>query len=103
MTNINARIKEMAAEIVAETDNLEEALDLCHQYADGMDTAIYYGKAIQFCANENTDEGEDFLEDSGGIVQAGDSFGAIACRIAYAEICCRLQEAVTKLYDEKGE
>ena len=44
-------------------DDLEEFI---HQSVDGHEVCIYYGKAIDFCATQNTDEGEQWVEDCGG-------------------------------------
>lgn len=76
------------------------ARDLAHQYADGHEIAIYYHKAIQVCADCRTDDGEQWLEDCGGICQPGDSFGQIACRIAFAELLCRIESALSDIIEE---
>ena len=59
---------------------------------DGHEVAIYYGQAIQFCSENDTSDGEQYLEDCGGISQEGDSFGQIACRVAYATLLWYAQE-----------
>jgi len=83
--------------------DIDTAQDLAHQYADGHEIAIYYHKAIQICAYVDTDEGESFLEDCGGIAQPGDSFGQIACRIAFAELYCRIQAALYEIENKESE
>jgi hypothetical protein len=77
-------------------DDLEEFI---HQSVDGHEVCIYYGKAIDFCATQNTDEGEQWVEDCGGM-QAGDTFGGIACRIAYGTILCACMEVLEETLDE---
>lgn len=72
----------------------EAAQDFIHESCDGHEVSIYYGKAINLCANVDTSDGESYLEDCGGIAQEGDSFGQIACRIAYATL---LQESMFRL------
>ena len=79
------------------------ARDLAHSYADGHEIAIYYHKAISLCAECNTHDGESWLEDCGGIAQPGDTFGAIACRIAFAELYCRIGAALETLIEESEE
>jgi hypothetical protein len=74
--------------------------DLIHQICDGHECAIYYGKAIQFCADHNTDSGEQWLEDCGSIAQPGDSFGQIACRIAFATLYCAAMDELSELEGE---
>ena len=77
-----------------------DAQDMLHQICDGHEVAIYYHKAIQFCADQDTSEGESWLEDCGGIAQPGDSFEHIACRIAFATLYCAAQEALAELESE---
>jgi hypothetical protein len=78
----------------------DDAQDFIHESCDGHEIVIYHHKAIQFCANVDTSEGESYLEDCGGIAQDGDSFGQIACRIAYATLLCeslsRLEEIIAE-------
>lgn len=91
----------LAREIWAESQGDENtARDLVHEYADGHELAIYYGKALDLCATCSTDDGEQWLEDCGGIAQPGDSFGNIACRIAFAELYCRTGAALETLIEE---
>lgn len=74
--------------------DFDAARDYLHQTCDGHEITIYYRKAIQFCAEQDTSDGEAWLEDCGGIVQPGDTFGAIACRIAFATLLCACEEAL---------
>jgi EAL domain-containing protein (putative c-di-GMP-specific phosphodiesterase class I) len=39
--------------------------EMIHQICDGHQWVIYTHKALQFCANCDTDEGEDWLDDIG--------------------------------------
>ena len=75
----------------------EDAIDIIHQMCDGHEVAIYYHKAIQFCADHDTSAGEDWLEDAGGIAQPGDTFGQIACQIAFATLYCAAMDALSEL------
>ena len=77
--------------------DLDTARELLHEMCDGHQVSIYYGKAIDFCATQDTSAGEEWLEDCGGIVQAGDTFGSIACRIAFATLFCAAEEALQEL------
>ena len=77
--------------------------DYIHQSCDGHEVTIYYHKAIQFCADQDTSAGEEWLEDCGGIAQPGDTFGAIACRIAFATLYCAAQEALAEIEAEAEE
>jgi hypothetical protein len=78
----------------------DELQDHIYQSCDGHEVAIYYGKAIDFCASHNTDSGEAYLEDCGGIVQTGDTFGGIACRIAFATLLCACEEVLDETLEE---
>jgi hypothetical protein len=80
-----------------------DAGDLLHQLCDGHEVAVYYHKAIKFCADHDTSAGEAWLEDCGGIAQPGDTFGAIACRIAFATLLCAAEEALQELVDATEE
>ena len=98
MMNLHKEAQDIAKEALAESNGcFDEARDYVHQTCDGHEVAIYYGKAIQFCADQNTDEGEQWLEDCGGIAQPGDSFGAIACRIAFATLLSAAESALSEL------
>jgi hypothetical protein len=80
-----------------------DAADLLHESCDGHEVSIYYHKAIKFCAEQDTSAGEEWLDDCGGIAQPGDSFGAIACRIAFATLLCAAQAALQELAEEAEE
>ena len=77
----------------------DQAQEYLHQSCDGHEIAIYYGKAIEFCATQDTSDGEEYLEDCGSIVQPGDTFGSIACRIAYATLYCAAMECLQEIAD----
>jgi hypothetical protein len=81
----------------ASAGDLDAAHGFLHQCCDGHEISIYYHKAITFCAEQNTAAGERWLEDCCGIVQPGDTFGSIACRIAFATLLCAAEEALTEI------
>ena len=100
--NLYKEAHDIALEAWEETGkDMDEAQDFIFQSCDSHEVAIYYGKAIQFCADWNTSDGEQFLEDCGGIAQDGDSFGQIACRIAFATLYCAAIECLNEI--EQGE
>lgn len=93
--------QEAINEAIKYNDGCEYAMrEHVFQSCDGHEIAIYYGKAIEFCATHDTDKGEQYLEDIGGIAQPGDSLGVIACRIAFATLLCECEEALTELLSE---
>jgi hypothetical protein len=102
--NLYTEARALALEAFTEAaGDLERAEEFLHQSCDGHEVVIYYGKAISFCAEQNTDDGEQYLEDCGGICVAGDSFGAIACRIAYATLFCASVDALHEIAEEAEE
>ena len=92
------------------TDDIQElqeyAQEHLHQSCDGHEVSIYTHKAIQFCADVDTSDGEQWLDDCCGIAQEGDTFGQIACRIAFATLLVAsesaLQDIVSK-YEQEQE
>ena len=96
---------EIIDDILTETPNCsthkiaEIAHDQAHEYCDGLEVVIYHYKAIQFCADNDTSEGEAWLEDCGGIAQQGDSFNQIASRVAFAEIYCETINQINSILE----
>ena len=78
----------------------DTAIDYIHESCDGHQVAIYYGKAISFCAEQDTSEGEDFLEGCDSLVLPGQSFGQTACRIAFATLYCAAVDALNDIVKE---
>lgn len=107
MMNLCKEARAIALESWQESGHDEDtARDFIHESCDGHQVSIYYVKAIEFCATQNTYDGEQWLEDCGGIAQPGDSFGAIACRIAFATLLCACEEALSDIiaeYEEESE
>ena len=104
MMHLYNEAKSIAKEALEESDGcFETARDYINESCDSHEVAIYYGKAIQFYVDQNTDEGEAYLEGCGGIAQEGDTFGSIACRIAYATLYCAACEALEELESEGVE
>lgn len=95
------RIAHDALEQVAQYGG--DASDYIHQDCDVHEVAIYYHKAIQFCADHDTDAGEEWLEGIDSLCKAGDTFGAIACRIAFATLYCAAMDALAELESEADE
>ena len=83
--------------------DIDTAMDFVHQSCDGHEIAIYYGKAIEFCATQDTSDGEQWLEDCDILVQSGDTFGGIACRIAFATLYCAATESLVEIAEEHEE
>ena len=98
--NLYAEAKSIAQEAWAESNgDFDLAQDFIHQSCDGHEISIYYYKAIQFCAEQDTGDGEEWLEDCGGIVQPGDTFGSIACRVAFATLLCACEDALNEMQE----
>ena len=102
--NLYTEAMEIAKEALENAEGcFDTAQDYLHETCDGHAISIYYNKAIQFCADQNTSRGEEWLEDCGGISQEGDSFGNIACRIAFATLLVAAQDALCELQDAAEE
>jgi hypothetical protein len=98
--NLYKEAKAIAIEAWEESQyDFDAAQDYVHQSCDGHEVAIYYRKAIKFCADQDTSAGENWLEELGGIVQPGDSFGQISCRIAFATLYCAAMEELQEIAD----
>ena len=95
--NVYKETRELAQQALKEASgDMDKAQDLLNQMIDGHEVCIYYGKAIQFCADHDTSAGETYLDDCGSFYEKGDTFGKIACRVAYATLWdC----ALTHLYE----
>jgi hypothetical protein len=104
MFNLHKEAQAMAQDAWQESEfDLDGARDFLNESCDGSEIAIYYGKAIEFCSLNDTDAGESYLEDCGGIAQPGDCFGQIACRIAFATLLCTCEEYLAEIAAEHGE
>ena len=99
--NLYTEAKTIALEAWNESGfDIDDAMEFVHESCDGHEIAIYYAKAIEFCATQDTSEGEQWLED---LVQTGDTFGSIACRIAFATLLVATQEALQEIADNHEE
>ena len=89
------------------TDDIQElqeyAQERLHESCDGHEIAIYTHKAIQFCADVDTSDGEEWLDDCGGIAQDCDTFGQIACRIAFATLLVASESALQDIVNKHKE
>ena len=83
--------------------DFDMAQDYIIQSCDGHEISIYFYHAMKAIADWNTDEGEQWLKDCGGIAQPGDSFGQIACRVAYATLYCAAMEWLSELEEKESE
>lgn len=92
---------DLAREALDNTDSEDEAREYLHESCDAHEWTIYYGAAIHLCSIVDTSDGEAWLEDCGGIAQPGDSFGNIACRIAFATLLCEAQNKLDVLVRER--
>jgi len=102
--NLYTEAKAIALEAWNESGfDLDTAMEFAQESCDGHEVAIYYGKAIEFCAAQDTSDGEQWLEDCDSIVQSGDTFGGIACRIAFATLYCAATEALIEIAEEHEE
>lgn len=103
MMNLYHEAREIAQEAIKECGYNESALqDYIWQSCDSHRIAFVYHEGITFCAEQDTTRGEELLEGGGGIIQEDDSFGAIACRIAYATLYVAVVEALDEILEEQA-
>ena len=100
--NLDEMTAAWAVEIFEQTDSLDQAIEWAHQYADGSEWVIYYGKAHQLCQNCNTDLGVEYLEGIGQTSE-GMTYDKWASAIAYGEIYTRLGRDVQGLFEMAEE
>ena len=86
---------EYAQEILEQTQDIDEAQDLAHQYADGSEWVIYYYKAHMLCQNCDIANGQEFVDDCWGDTPL--SYDEMATRIAYGELHSRITTSIYKL------
>jgi hypothetical protein len=91
-------VSEAIEQVGTDRDELQQFI---HESCDGHEVAIYHGKAIEFCATQDTNDGAEWLEDCGSLVQAGDTFGGIACRIAFATLYCACERVLEETLEER--
>ena len=102
--NLYTEARAIAEEAWEESGGVyDDAMDFIHHSCDGHEVSIYYHKGRKFCAEQDTSDGEQWLEDIGGIAQKGDSFGQIACRIAFATLYCAACEALNDIQEESEQ
>tara|TARA_R110002153_G_scaffold61564_1_gene166063 strand:+ start:221 stop:1087 length:867 start_codon:yes stop_codon:yes gene_type:complete len=97
--NLDAYATDIAVDIF--TDHCldrDEAFDIAWQPVDGSEWIIYHAKSHEICANCNTDQGEQFIEDTGGF-PVGSTYDSMASLIAYSELMARVNEALETLFD----
>jgi len=97
---LDAYALECAQDIVANCEDREDATEQAHEYADQSEHVIYYYKAHSICYHCSTDQGEQFLEDIGGIPNP--TYDSLACSIAYGELRARIESALNDIFESRG-
>lgn len=101
MLNLYKETRAIAQEAIEQAGTDRDARDVfIWNTCEYHECAIYYHKAIQFCAEQNTTAGEEFLDECGGSC-AGDTFGSIACKIAFGTLYQAAIERLDELLEEK--
>ena len=93
-------VDEAIEQVGIDEDSLQEFI---HQSCDGHEISIYYYKAIEFCAEQDTSDGEQWLEDCESLVVQGDTFGPIACRIAFATLLVECERILAETLEEMDQ
>ena len=84
-----------AQEILEQTQDVGEAYDLAHQYADGSEWVIYHYKAHMLCQNCNIADGQEFVDSCWSDTPM--SYDEMATRLAYGELQNRITTALYNL------
>ena len=90
---------DIAEEIASQSEDMDAALDLAEQYADGSEYVIYYAKAHELCRNCDIENGEAFIQDCFSDVPM--TYDDMACRIAYGEIESRINHKLYEIFEAK--
>ena len=105
--NLYTEARAIAQECLTKAESegdADTAREYIHQDCEFHEVAIYYHKAISFCAEQDTSAGEEWLNDAScGIFHPDDTFGQIACRIAFATLYVAAQGALEELLEEQEE
>tara|TARA_B110000046_G_C12919558_1_gene366500 strand:+ start:194 stop:1054 length:861 start_codon:yes stop_codon:yes gene_type:complete len=97
--NLDAYATDIAVDIFTEHClDRDAAFDMAWQSVDGSEWIIYHAKSHEICANCNTDQGEQSIEDMGGFPD-GSTYDSMASLIAYSELMARVNEALETLFD----
>ena len=85
--NLKKEAYRIATEALVKSNGEGRAYKLiCVACADHR-VAVCHWHAIKFCAKQDTSAGESYLKARcGGMAREEDSFGDIACRVAYATL-----------------
>lgn len=70
----------------------EAARKIAFQACSGHEVAIYYDKAIQFCAENDTSAGEQWL--GAGPLDEYETFKTITCSVAFKTLLVHTQEII---------
>jgi hypothetical protein len=93
---IREKAKEIAADALLEaTEYGSDPHDLMHEICDGHEWVIYTYKAIKLCAECDTSDGEQYLEDLG--IDQFDSFADHATKLAFATLLGACHSAYAEL------
>lgn len=90
---------EIAREIASDAGDENDLQERVWEYADGCEHVIYYHRAKTICCSCDTDTGQEFLDDMGGI-EPGLSFDDICVRIAFGEIYQRTMDVAQMEFEE---
>lgn len=91
--------EEIAREIAEDGGDENDLQERVWEYVDGCEDVIYYHRARTICCSCDTDRGEEFTDDLGGL-ESGLSFDDICVRIAFGEIYQRTMDVAQKKFEE---
>ena len=108
MINLYHEAREIAQEAMKDFQGQDSVLasyvyhDRLCELCDSHRASFVYHEGIKFCVDVDTSRGEEFLEECGGIARDGDTFGEIACRIAYHTLYLAALDALEEILKEQA-
>lgn len=91
--------EEIAREIAEDGGDGNDLQERVWECVDGCEHVIYYHRARTICCSCDTDRGEEFTDDLGGL-EPGLSFDDICIRIAFGEIYQRTMDVAQEKFEE---
>ena len=81
----------------------EDAYDRVFEFVDSHEFVIYNYKALKLCADCDTSDGEDFMDDIGFEWTNESTIYSVASQIAFNEMRARVDTALQELLDSWEE
>ena len=81
----------------------DDMYDKVHERTDSHEWVIYYHKALMLCAHCHTDDGEEWLSETGFEWTDDSTIYTVASAIAFGEMRARVTACIDTLIDDANE